>query len=90
MPFANTAIGGALVGALRSTTDAGEAGDLLAWLRAPGLLARPELADWLEAKARREGVTSAARARAIWEAEHWPLEALDRLREAAISEAGRR
>ena len=81
--FANTAIGGALVGALRSTTDAGEVADLLAWLRAPGLLARPELADRLEAKARREGVTSAARARAIWEAEHWRLEALDHLSEAA-------
>jgi RecB family exonuclease len=81
--FANTAIGGALLGALRSTTDAGEVGDLLAWLRAPGLLARPELADRLEAEARREGVGSAARARAIWEAEHWRLEALDRLSEAA-------
>ena len=83
MRFANTAIGGALVGALRSTTDAGEVSDLLAWLRAPGLLARPELADRLEAKTRREGVSSAARARAIWEAEHWRLEALDRLSEAA-------
>jgi ATP-dependent helicase/DNAse subunit B len=84
VPFANTAIGGALIGALRSTTNAGETGDLMAWLRAPGLLARPEPADRLEAKARREGVTSAARTRAIWEAEHWPLEALDHLREAAV------
>jgi ATP-dependent helicase/DNAse subunit B len=81
--FANTAIGGALVGALRSTTDAGEVADLLAWLRSPGLLVGLELADWLEAKARREGVSSAARARAIWEAEHWRLEALDHLSEAA-------
>jgi ATP-dependent helicase/DNAse subunit B len=83
IPFANTAIGAALIGALRSTTDAGEIGDLLAWLRAPGLLARPELADRLEAKAKREGVMGAARARAIWEAEHWRLEALARLSEAA-------
>jgi ATP-dependent helicase/DNAse subunit B len=81
--FANTAIGGALLGALRSTTDAGEVSDLLAWLRAPGLLARLDLADRLEAKARREGVTGAARAREIWEAEHWRLEALDHLSEAA-------
>jgi ATP-dependent helicase/DNAse subunit B len=81
--FANTAIGGALVGALRSTTDTGEVTDLLAWLRSPGLLVRLELADRLEAKARREGVSSAARARAIWEAEHWRLEALDHLSEAA-------
>jgi ATP-dependent helicase/DNAse subunit B len=83
VPFANTAIGGALVGALRSTTDAGEIGDLLAWLRAPGLLAHPELVDRLEARVRREGVTSAARAREIWEAEHWRLQALDNLGEAA-------
>jgi len=83
VPFANTVIGGALLGALRSTTAAGEAGDLLAWLRAPGLLAHPELADRLEAQVRREGVTSAARAREIWEAEHWRLEALDHLGEAA-------
>jgi len=83
VPFANTATGGALIGALRSTTDEGEVGDLLAWLRAPGLLARPEMADRLEAKARREGVSSAARARAIWEEEHWRLEALDHLSAAA-------
>lgn len=83
VPFANTATGGALVGALRCVTDAGEVGDLLAWLRAPGLLERPELADRLEAKARRAGAVSAASARAIWEAEHWRLEALDHLRDAA-------
>jgi ATP-dependent helicase/DNAse subunit B len=83
VPFANTASGRALVGALRCVTDDGELGDLLAWLRAPGLLERPELADRLEAKARREGASSAARAKAIWESEHWRLEALDRLRDAA-------
>jgi ATP-dependent helicase/DNAse subunit B len=83
VPFANTAIGGALVGALRCVTDGGEARDLLAWLRAPGLLERPELADRLEARVRREGVQSATRARALWEEDHWPLEALDRMREAA-------
>jgi ATP-dependent helicase/DNAse subunit B len=81
--FADTATGRALVGALRCVTDAGEVGDLLAWLRAPGLLEHPELADRLEARARREGVRSAVRAREIWEAEHWRLEALDHLREAS-------
>jgi ATP-dependent helicase/DNAse subunit B len=80
--FADTATGGALVGVLRCATDAGQLGDLLAWLRAPGLLEHSELADRLEARARREGVKSAARARMIWEAEHWRLEALDHLREA--------
>ena len=83
VPFANTATGRALVGALRCATDDGEARDLLAWLRAPGLLERPELADWLEAQVRRGGVQSAARARAIWERERWPLEALEHMREAA-------
>jgi ATP-dependent helicase/DNAse subunit B len=82
-PFANTATGGALVGALRCATDGGEARDLLTWLRAPGLLERPELADRLEARVRREGVQSATGARALWEEEHWSLEALDRMREAA-------
>ena len=81
--FADTATGGALVGALRCATDDGELGDLLAWLRAPGLLERPELADRLEARARREGASGAAQAKAIWEAEHWRLEALDHLRDGA-------
>jgi len=83
VPFANTATGGALLGALRCASDDGEAGDLLAWLRAPGLLEHPELADRLEARARREGASSAAQARAIWEAEHWSLEVLEHMREAA-------
>ena len=59
-PFADTAIGRALIGLLRCVPGRdgparGEAGDLLAWLRAPGLLERPELADRLEARARRTG-----------------------------------
>lgn len=65
------------------TRQGGRLGDLLAWLRAPGLLDRPELADRLEASARRQGVTDAERARALWEAEHWPLDRIDRVREAA-------
>ena len=58
------ASGARLIGLLRCVPDArrarspGRAGDLLAWLRAPGLLERPELADWLEsaraARGRRE------------------------------------
>ena len=84
--FADTALGRALVGLLRSVpSDAhggGEIGDLLAWLRAPGLLERPELADRLEARASRTGVRDAAAARELWEQEHWPLERIDRLREA--------
>ena len=35
--------------------------------------------------ARRQGVLDGARARALWEAENWPLERIDRVREAAAS-----
>jgi ATP-dependent helicase/DNAse subunit B len=68
---------------------AGELGDLLAWLRAPGLLARssargtgPSLADRLEIAARRTGALSAGQARVLWEENNWPLAAIDRLAEA--------
>ncbi len=86
VPFARTALGRAVVGLLAVAFPAGEdpgAGDLLAWLRAPGVLARPELADDLERRARRVGASTAAQARALWEADHWPLETLDRLGAAA-------
>jgi ATP-dependent helicase/DNAse subunit B len=70
-------------------TPAGELGDLLAWLRAPGLLATssargagPSLADRLEISARRTGAASAEQARALWEERNWPLETIDRLAEA--------
>jgi len=99
-PFGDTAIGRALIGLLRcvpapdgSRSDeparAGELGDLLAWLRAPGLLATsssrgpgPSLADRLEISARRAGATSAEQARALWERRNWPLETIDRIAEA--------
>ncbi len=90
LALAQTAIGRALLGLLRSACGgvgglpAGEAGDLLDWLRAPGLLGHPELADRLEARARRSGAASATAARALWESEHWPLDTLDRIREAAV------
>ncbi len=80
--FADTAIGGALIGWLRCATPEGDAADLLAWLRAPGLLERPELADWLEAAALRAGASSAGQARALWERKHWRLRAIDQLGEA--------
>jgi RecB family exonuclease len=81
--FAHTAIGRALIGLLRCAEGEGQLGDLLAWLRAPGMLERPELADRLEASARRRGLADAERARALWEAEHWQLDRIDRVREAA-------
>jgi hypothetical protein len=100
----HTATGHALLGLLKATfpdaTDDGGLGDLLAWLRAPGVSCSPELVDELEWRARRAGVTeagrhspsasipvsaSAARARALWEAEHGPLETPRELRAAAGS-----
>ena len=92
--FADTATGRALIGLLRCVAapaaghdgDAGDArgelGDLLAWLRAPGLLELPALADRLERQARRTGALSAGAARAEWERHNWPLETIDRLQEA--------
>ncbi|MEA2297555.1 MAG: hypothetical protein QOF77_491 [Solirubrobacteraceae bacterium] len=79
--FADTAVGRGLLGLLAAAVADGEAEDLVAWLRVPGLLERPELADRFEARLRREGVVGVAEARRAWE--HFPLDALDRLRAAA-------
>ncbi|MGH2910899.1 MAG: PD-(D/E)XK nuclease family protein, partial [Solirubrobacteraceae bacterium] len=83
--FADTAVGRGLIGLLRSATAEGELSDLLAWLRVPGLLDHPELADRLEVSARRAGAHSSSRAREMWEAERWPLDRIDRVREAAAA-----
>jgi ATP-dependent helicase/DNAse subunit B len=90
LPFAHTALGHALCGLLAAALDGqpgiashGRLEDLMAWLRAPGLLQHAELADRLEADARRRGISSAAAARALWEAEHWPLDTLDHIHDAA-------
>ena len=84
-PRATPPSAGRCVGLVRAALADGSAADLLAWLRAPGHLDVPTLADRLEAEVRRTGVADAAGARARWEAAHptFPLAALDRLREAA-------
>ncbi|MEA2299495.1 MAG: hypothetical protein QOE44_30 [Solirubrobacteraceae bacterium] len=79
--FADTAVGRGLLGLLRAALGEGEAADLLGWLRAPGVLERPELADRFEARLRREGVRRVEEARPRWE--HFPLDVLDRLVAAA-------
>ena len=55
----------------------------------PGLLRAPALADRLEARARQAGARTAAAARALWEAEHWPLDAIDRVAAAHAPRPGR-
>ena len=69
--FGDTALGGGLVALLR--------GELVRWLRTPGVVVRTALLDRFEATLRREGITDPAAARALWT--HWPLDALDRVRE---------
>ena len=58
------------------------ADDLLAYLRAPGLLHTPEVADALEADVRREGLRTAAQAR---ERLGWEFDELDELAAGAPS-----
>ncbi len=85
VPLGDSAIGRALIGLLRCVPRAGEeappgsSADLLAWLRAPGLLRVAVLADDLERELRRAGTTAVSRARALWEQRNWPLQALDEL-----------
>jgi len=95
--FADSAVGSALIGLLRSVPAPaaradreapGSARDLLAWLRAPGLLERPELADRLELRARQTGAESAERARSLWEERNWKLETIDQLRDAPARKGG--
>jgi ATP-dependent helicase/DNAse subunit B len=95
--LADTATGRALIGLLRCgaaaaapVADGATAtlGDLLAYLRAPGLLKQSALADRLELDARRRGAFDALRARTIWEQRHWRLEAVDRI--VAAQERGPR
>src|SRR4051794_27877977 len=85
VPFGHTVLGRALCGMLRCALGEGEVADLLAWLRAPGVLDRPEMADGLEARLRREGARDGATARARFEERHFPLDELDRTADAAAA-----
>jgi ATP-dependent helicase/DNAse subunit B len=85
--FGSTALGRGLLALLRCAAPAlaGSADDLLAYLRTPGRLDVPGLADRLEAEARRRGVRDADTARAVWEERRpdLPLAEIDALRAAA-------
>ena len=88
VPLGDSAIGRALIGLLRCVprvadgVPPGTSADLLAWLRSPGLLRVPALADDLERGLRRRGATAVSQARALWEQRNWPLEAIDGLQAA--------
>jgi ATP-dependent helicase/DNAse subunit B len=79
LPFRHTALGRGLLALLRCARLGGSAEDLLAWLRTPGKLDGPHLADRLESELRQAGATTAVEARAVWERERWPLDELERL-----------
>jgi ATP-dependent helicase/DNAse subunit B len=75
-----SALGRGLLGLMRCALLEGDARDLLAWLRTPGVVRRAELVDRLEVRVALSGARTAAQARALWEEDRWPLDALDRVR----------
>lgn len=83
-PLRHTRLGAGLLAFARCALGEGEAADMIAWLRTPGKLRRPELADELEARVRRADVRDARSARALWEElAGTPLHELDALAAAA-------
>lgn len=82
--FSHTRLGAGVLAFARCALGEGTPGDLVGWLRTPGKLRRPELADELEARVRRLAVVDAAGARALWEElAGSPLQELDSLAAAA-------
>jgi RecB family exonuclease len=80
--WAHTPLGRGLLGAARCAllpAQEARAADLLAYLRTPGRLETPEIADGLDADVRREGLRTAAQAR---QRLGWELPELDELAEA--------
>ena len=83
VPLAHTALGRGLTSLLRCASSVGTTDDLIAYLRTPGRLHAPHLADELEAEVRRSGIDTATAAHELWEERHWPLEEIARLCAAA-------
>ncbi|HWC85505.1 MAG TPA: PD-(D/E)XK nuclease family protein [Solirubrobacteraceae bacterium] len=97
VPFEHTPLGSALLALARCALTEADAGadELVRYVRAPGMLARPELADALESMARAGGVRTAAGAREAAASLGLRLEEIDALREArdpiaALARHGRR
>ncbi len=83
-----TALGRGLIALLRCAGPDGTAADLVSYLRTPGVVRQLDRVDRLEARARRDGAASAEAARALWEADQWPIEAIDRVRGATRRSPG--
>ncbi len=79
--FADTPLGGGALALLRAALLDGDAGDLVRWLRTPGVVEQPALVDSLERDVRRRAL-SGGDALARWEADRWALDAVARVREA--------
>jgi ATP-dependent helicase/DNAse subunit B len=82
VPFGHTGIGRGLLALIRCASLGGSADDLLSYLRTPGRLRLPGLADRLEAAVRKEGAHSAEQARVLWERDNFELSELNRLARA--------
>jgi ATP-dependent helicase/DNAse subunit B len=78
--FGHLPLGGALVALLRCALLGGSATDLITYLRGPGVLGDPALADRLERDVRRRGAVTAADALRLWRAEE--IAGLGRLQRA--------
>src|SRR3954452_20020135 len=82
IPLGHTALGRGLLALIRCARPGGTAADLLAYLRTPGRLRNPMLADRLEAAVRRAGIRDATAGAAMFEQiAGWPLDEIARLRD---------
>jgi ATP-dependent helicase/DNAse subunit B len=81
VPLGRLPLGGALIALVRCALLDGSAGDLLAYLRGPGVLRDPRSVDALERAVRRTGAETAEAAIDLWQ--HDAPYAVDRLRRAA-------
>ena len=76
--FADTALGGGLIALLRAALLGGGAAQLVRWLRS-AVVTQTAFVDRFEATLMAGGIVELEPARALWEREHWPLDALERL-----------
>jgi ATP-dependent helicase/DNAse subunit B len=83
--FESSSVGAGILALLRCAAGGGEAADLVAWLRAPGVVSQAGALEAFEARLRRRGVTDLAAARELWQRQHGSIDSLARLEEAGRS-----